>query len=202
MLFWTIFPWSLGYLDYFIATEEISKADAEKYFGLPILLPENINKFPIFEIVEVCNLMSVSCNVTLMTACYMIMFILTYHAATLFRLIRAAFEDFDYFENKLRNEYELGDDTKSQCHSIRSNHSKMHNFFGSPGKERSEHCDDGNTNQEHTDAFRSTKENKFKSSINNTNVSIEFNPKNNEEFQNRLNKYLVHCVEFHQAVIR
>ncbi|PSN41220.1 Odorant receptor 7a [Blattella germanica] len=199
MLFWTIFPWLLCYIHYFIKTEELSKEDTEKYFGLEMWLPENINKFPIYEMFQMFNLMTVYCNVTNMSACYLIMFVLTYHTATLFRLICSAFEDFDYFESTLRSEYEIYD-TKNQSNSFKSDETERR----SPARERSGHHDGyvDSFNQDSVGTNKSIDRNKFKVIDTVTDVSNISNLEDNEEIKTRLNNYLIHCVKFHQAAIR
>ncbi|PSN41219.1 Odorant receptor 7a [Blattella germanica] len=201
MFFWTIFPWFLGYKDYFMNTDEQINTDMQNYFGMPILLPENINKFPIYEIVQIFHFVSAYSIVTNITACYMVIFILTYHAATLFKLIYAAFEYFDHFERNLRREYELEDDVISDCDSLKSDGSKTYDFHQSKTEERSANYG-GNTNQDTANKSISINENELEFSINNSNTSTIQDPKNNEEYQRRLYKYLVDCVEFHQAAIR
>ncbi|PSN41230.1 Odorant receptor 3 [Blattella germanica] len=187
---WGILPWVLSYIDYFIKTEEeLAEVEIRNYFGCLMWLPENVMKSPKFEVMQLFHFWGIYGIVSNITSCYMIMFMLTFHTATIFRLICAAFEDIDEFERSLRNEENF---KKNSCVS-----DGKCVFVEIPSDEGFNE----NSNEEHDNISRNRKQENAQPFINDANGSNVSNPQVNEEIRRRMNEYLINCIEFHQAAI-
>jgi hypothetical protein len=101
---WGCVPFITGYVDYFTDTEPKNVTiDRGKYFGMTMWLPENVNQSPTYELMHAFHFMAVYTAVSNITACYMLMFAFAFHTATQFKILCAAFEDMDEFEQKIKN---------------------------------------------------------------------------------------------------
>lgn len=101
---WGGIPFIMGYVEYFTDAEPRNLTnDRGRYFGLTMWLPENVNQSPTYELMHVFHFMAVYTVVSNITGCYMLMFAFAFHATTHFKILCAAFEDVDEFEQQIRN---------------------------------------------------------------------------------------------------
>jgi hypothetical protein len=101
---WAGVPFITGYVDYFTDAEPKNVTnDRGKYFGMTMWLPENVNQSPTYELMHAFHFMAVYTAVSNITACYMLMFAFAFHTATQFKILCAAFEDMDEFEQNIKN---------------------------------------------------------------------------------------------------
>jgi hypothetical protein len=155
---WGCIPFILGYVEYFTDAEprDLSN-DRGRYFGLAMWLPENVNKFPTYELTHAFHFIAVYTVVSNITGCYMLMFALAFHTTTQFKILCAAFEDVDDFVQKAQDS---GDNTTNGCHrewntrkeltddlmSLRVNqHKDEHNYDYIPGDVGSDIVYEGNS---------------------------------------------------------
>jgi hypothetical protein len=101
---WGGVPFIMGYVEYFTDAEPRNLTnDRGRYFGLAMWLPENVNQSPIYEFMHVFHFMAVYAAVSNLTGCSMLMFAFAFHTTTQFKILCAAFEDVDEFEQKIQN---------------------------------------------------------------------------------------------------
>jgi len=104
---WGGVPFIMGYVEYFTDAEPKNLTnDRGRYFGLAMWLPENVNQSPTYELMHVFHFMSVYVVVSYITGCYMLMFAFAFYTTTHFKILCAAFEDMEEFEQKIqKSEY-------------------------------------------------------------------------------------------------
>jgi hypothetical protein len=101
---WGGIPFITGYVEYFTDAEPRNLTNERgRYFGLTMWLPENVNQSPTYELMHVFHFMSVYIVVSNITGCYMLMVAFAFHTTTQFKILCAAFEDVDEFEQKIQN---------------------------------------------------------------------------------------------------
>ena len=101
---WGGAPLIMGYVEYFTDVEPRNLTiDRGRYFGIKMWLPENVNQSPTYELMHVFHFIAVHAVVSNITGCYMLMFAFAFHTTTLFKILCAAFEDVDEFEQKIQN---------------------------------------------------------------------------------------------------
>jgi hypothetical protein len=101
---WGGIPFILGYVEYFTDAEPRNLTnDRGRYFGLTMWLPENANQSPTYELMHAFHFISVYTVVSNITGCYMLMYAFAFHTTTQFKILCAAFEDVDEFEQILQN---------------------------------------------------------------------------------------------------
>jgi hypothetical protein len=101
---WGGVPFILGYVEHFTDAEPRNLTnDRGRYFGLAMWLPENVNQSPTYELMHAFHFMAVYAAVSNLTGCYMLIFAFAFHTTTLFKILCAAFEDVDEFEQKIQN---------------------------------------------------------------------------------------------------
>jgi len=101
---WGGVPFIIGYVEYFTDAEPRNLTnDRGRYFGLTMWLPENVNQSPTYQIMHIFHLISVYTILSNITSCYMLMFAFAFHTTTHFKILCAAFEDVDEFEQKIQN---------------------------------------------------------------------------------------------------
>jgi hypothetical protein len=101
---WGGVPFIKGYVEYFTDAEPRNLTnDRGKYFGLAMWLPENVNQSPTYELMHAFHFMAVYIVVSNITGCYMLFFAFAFHTTTHFKILCAAFEDVDEFEQKIQN---------------------------------------------------------------------------------------------------
>jgi len=104
LIAWAFVPFITGYVEYFTDAEPRNFTnDRERYFGIKMWLPENVNQSPTYEIMQVFHFITAYTAASTITGCYMLMFAFAFHTTTLFKILCAAFEDVDEFEQKIRN---------------------------------------------------------------------------------------------------
>ena len=100
---WTVVPFISGYVEYFTDAEPRNLThDRNRYFGLLMWLPENVNQSPTYEIMHIFHFMTLYTIVSSITGIYMLMFVFASQTTTLFKILCAAFEDVDEFEQKIQ----------------------------------------------------------------------------------------------------
>jgi hypothetical protein len=105
---WGGIPFIIGYVEYFTDAEPRNLTnDRGRYFGLTMWLPENVNQSPTYELMHAFHVISVYTVVSNITGCYMLMYALAFHTTTQFKILCAAFEDVDEFEQKLQNSEQI-----------------------------------------------------------------------------------------------
>ena len=101
---WGGIPFIMGYVEYFTDAEPRNLSnDRGRYFGLTMWLPENVNQSPTYELMHVFHFIAVYTVVSNITGCYMLMFAFAFHTTTHFKILCAAFEDVDEFEQQIQN---------------------------------------------------------------------------------------------------
>ena len=100
---WGCVPFMSGYVGYFTDAEPRNLThDRGRYFALIMWLPENVNQSPTYEIMHIFHFISVYTVASKMTGCFMLMFAFASQTTTLFKILCAAFEDVDEFEQKIQ----------------------------------------------------------------------------------------------------
>jgi hypothetical protein len=101
---WGVVPLIKGYVEYSTDAEPRNlTSDRGRYFGIKMLLPENVNQSPTYKLMQVFHFISVHAVAINITGCYMLMFAFAFHTTTLFKILCAAFEDVDEFGQKIQN---------------------------------------------------------------------------------------------------
>lgn len=113
---WGGVPFILGYVEYFTGVEPRNLTnDRGRYFGLTMWLPENVNQSPTYELMHAFHFIAVYTAVSNITGCYMLMFAFAFHTTTQFKILCAAFEDVDEFEQKIQNsEYVINNGRRTE----------------------------------------------------------------------------------------
>lgn len=101
---WGGLPFIMGYVEYFTDVEPRNLTnDKGRYFGLTMWLPENVNQSPTYELMHVFHFMAVYTACSNIMGSYLLIFAFAFHTATHFKILCAAFEDMDEFEQKIQN---------------------------------------------------------------------------------------------------
>ena len=99
-----VVPFIMGYVEYFTDAETRNlTSDRGRYFGIKMWLPEDVNKSPTYELMQIFYVISVHAVAINITGCYILMFAFAFHTTTLLKILCAAFEDVDEFEQKIQN---------------------------------------------------------------------------------------------------
>ena len=178
---WGVIPCVMGYVEYLINPEG-EVVDKARYFGLAMWLPEDVNKSPTYEMMHVFHFIAVYIVVSNITGCYMTMFVLAFHTTTLYRVLCAAFEDVDDFASTM----EFPDDSKERLNETYSPGSDGFNTYNHQMESMLQHSTDTKGGMEKISANQHS----------NPNSSAIINEQNE-----RIKRYLIDCIQFHQDLI-
>lgn len=92
---WTMLPFITGYIDYFFQRNIDEEIDRNKYFGLVMWLPENVNTSPTYELMQLAHAFALYTIVSNMIACNIIMMAMMKNVSTHFSILSSALETID-----------------------------------------------------------------------------------------------------------
>jgi hypothetical protein len=179
---WAVIPWMVGYIEYF-RNPEVEMEEMTKYFGAAMWLPKDVNKSPTYEMMHIFHFMIIYTTAGNITGCYMGMFLLAYHTTTLFKVLCAAFEDVDDFASTM----EFPDDSKERLNGTYSPGSDGFNTYNHQVESMLQHSTDTKGGMEKISANQHS----------NPNSSTITNEQNE-----RIKRYLMNCIQFHQDLIK
>jgi len=221
---WGVLPMAVRYFDILTSTEQKSDESLDsrdeylKYFGLMLWLPPNVDKFPTYELVYTYNFLATYAVSSCFTATHAVFFIFMFNISTHFKILTACIESIDEIfpqPKETTNECFIETETLN-INSTSDDHSLDNKIFSpilpdgvvSSGRKGVKH-ESGRTqltdlrgafSEEDGDKNMTTSTLSASEGTKNTFISEALGEITSTDYN--MNRYLIDCIKYHQAILR
>jgi hypothetical protein len=215
---WGFLPMIVRYFDLLTSTDEGSDESLEskdeylKYFGLIMWLPPNIDTFPMYELVYTFDAVAAYVVDSNLTGSNTIFFIFMFNISTHFKILTSCIQDIDDMFSEAKEVTIDETFTNTEIENAPNDRSLDDEIFGSPLPEAITFSDRKMIRHESGTAsgtdFRGVFASKGRASHNGCNENA-FTPNPSEKTTSsnslrdeKMYRYLIECIKYHQALLQ